>query len=373
MKLSEVDTPALLLDRGKFAANCDRMIAACRKRQVLLRPHMKTLKSIDAARIAMDPQHGGIAVATLNEAEYFASHGLEDIQLAVCLPPNKLERAAALLAKAPRFSFFVDSVDVAHAIVAHGAPFNVWIELDCGEHRTGVCRTDRLLKLAQTLTSGGVVSLIGVATHGGHSYQRSSPAAIAAVAEDERRAILSAIDALKAEGIGPLKASAGSTPTAVHGISANGLSELRAGVYMAGDLFQAQIGCLDENEIAGHVLSTVISRDDSRGRVIIDAGGLALSKDRSTAGRSLDFGYGLVSDRFGRPLGKLCVSEVHQEHGEILCNDSALLSQLEVGSLVRIVPNHICMTAAMYDRLLVIEADEVREIWPRTNGWSRVE
>lgn len=369
VKLDAIDTPALVMDRAKFVANCDHMIQICRARGVQLRPHMKTLKSIDAARLAIDPQHGGIAVATLNEAEYFAGYGIEDIQLAVCMPPNKLDRAAALLGSASRFSFFVDDPDAANAVAAHGAPFNVWIEIDCGERRTGVADLDRLVAIARILAASGI-NLLGVATHGGHSYRRDTPSAIAKVAEEERQALVRAAEVLAEAGFAGLRTSAGSTPTAVHGASGEGLNEMRAGVYMAGDLFQSQIGCLDEDKIATSVLATVISRDLAGGRIVIDAGGLALSKDRSTAGTSRDRGYGAVCDMLGQPIGDLCVRDVHQEHGEIACADPVLMAQLPVGALLRIVPNHICMTAAMYDQILITDGYEVIERWPRTNGWS---
>lgn len=371
VNLDSIDTPALVMDRARFIANCQNMIATCRKRGTRLRPHMKTLKSIDAARYAIDPEHGGIAVATLNEAEYFAEHGLSDIQLAVCLPPNKLDRAAALLAKAPGFSFFIDDLDAARAVAAHDAPFNVWIEVDCGEHRTGVWELDQMLVLAQTVSGRSSVRLQGLATHGGHSYRYDKPDDIAKVAEAERMAIITAASFLRSAGFSELGTSAGSTPTAVYGTSARGIDEVRAGVYMAGDLFQAEIGCLGEDEIATSVLATVISRDLSSGRVIVDAGGLALSKDRSTAATGRDRGYGAICDRHGIPIGDLFIREVHQEHGEFECHDVELLSRLSVGTLLRVVPNHICMTAAMYDEIIVLEGDRISESWPRTNGWSR--
>jgi D-serine deaminase-like pyridoxal phosphate-dependent protein len=99
--LSDVQTPALVLDRERLNANAQRMIVRARDRGARVRPHMKTLKSIDAARLAIDPAHGGIAVATINEAAYFAGHGLKDIQLAVCLPPGKFNRGPGSLSQVP--------------------------------------------------------------------------------------------------------------------------------------------------------------------------------------------------------------------------------------------------------------------------------
>ena len=372
MELADLFTPALILDRGKLEANCAAMRERCRRLGVGLRPHMKTLKSIDAARIAIDPEHGGIAVSTLKEAEYFAGHGVEDIQLAVCLTPDKLARAAAVARSIARFSFFVDSAEAARAVAAADMPFRVWIEVDSGEHRTGVTpEGDALLEIAGLLAGSRAV-LAGVATHGGHSYGARSAEAIAAIAEQERGAVVRAANRLRAAGYEVPGVSAGSTPTAVHARSGEGLTELRAGVYMAGDLFQAAIGSLARGEIAVSVLATIISHDRARGHLVVDAGGLALSKDRSTAALAGgDMGYGLVLDLDGGPaFGDLIVGGVHQEHGQVPVADPALFDRLPVGARVRILPNHVCMTTAAYDRYQVVDGGRrIMSEWEKTVGW----
>ncbi|SMF69518.1 alanine racemase [Allosphingosinicella indica] len=371
--LTDLPTPALLLDRPRFEANCARMRDRVSARGTRLRPHMKTLKAIDAARIAIDPDHGGIAVSTLREADYFAGHGIADIQLAVCLPPGKLAAAAEITRKAPHFSFFLDTVEaaVAAAAFAHaqGITLSAWIEVDCGEHRTGVDPDgDALIAIAQVLAESPV-ALAGVATHGGHSYRERQPSEIAAIAELERRAVVHAADRLRAEGHDVPGVSAGSTPTAIHGRSADGLTELRPGVYMAGDLFQAAIGSHEPDDMAVSVLASVISHH--KGRIMLDAGGLALSKDRSTAalGRD-DMGYGLVADLHGRPsFGRLIVETVHQEHGAVPIADEGLAALLPVGAKVRVFPNHVCMTTAMYESYHLTDGDRLTGEWEKTGGW----
>jgi D-serine deaminase-like pyridoxal phosphate-dependent protein len=352
------------------------MIARAHHFGVGLRPHLKTLKSIDAARLAIDPRHGGIAAATLSEATYFAGHGLQDIQLAVCLPPAKFPRVAEILHQAPKFSFFVDSTEVARAASdfakRSGASLRVWIEIDSGEHRTGVAPDDpRLTEIAKALDTH--VRLEGVATHAGQSYADLTPDKIAEIAEDERLAVVSAAEHLCAAGHEISGVSAGSTPTAVHARSAAGLTEWRAGVYLAGDLFQAAIQSLAMDDIALSVVTTVISHNRSRRQIVVDAGGLALSKDRSTRliiGR--DGGYGVVTDLGGRPVfGALQIADVHQEHGDIRGVTDAQFDALPIGAKVRIVPNHACMTAAMYSEYLVTDGGlTIAARWPRNNGWS---
>lgn len=374
MDLADAETPALVLDRVRLRRNCERMLARCRSLGVRLRPHMKTLKSIDAARIAVDPDHEGIAVSTLQEADYFAGHGIEDIQLAVCIAPGKLDRAAEIAARVPRFGFFIDSVDTARAVAAHphADRFGVWIEIDSGEHRTGLAPDDSaLLEIAEIIASSPA-RLAGVATHGGHSYRARDSDSIAAIAEDERRAVVAAAERLRGAGVEVAGVSAGSTPTAVHARSARGLTELRAGVYMAGDLFQAALGSHGPEDMAASVLATVISHKPEQNQIVIDAGGLALSKDRSTAAiEDGDLGYGLVVDIAGEPsLGRLIVGGVHQEHGEIRGDGPLPFDRLPIGSKVRVLPNHVCMTAAAYGRSLVVDGGtDVADTWDRVNGW----
>jgi D-serine deaminase-like pyridoxal phosphate-dependent protein len=376
-KLSEASTPALVLDHGKLLRNCERLTRRCNALGTRLRPHMKTLKSIDAARFAIDPSHGGIAVATLNEAEYFADKGLTDIQYAVCIAPDKLPRALDIVEKARQFSFFVDSLHTAQCAVdlarRRGARARIWLEIDCGEHRTGVDPEDpAMVEIARLLTHPAV-TFEGLATHAGHSYYASGPELLPRIAENERASIDAAARKLRALDIAVNGVSIGSTPTATHLPSADGVTEVRAGVYMAGDLFQVAIGSLQLEQVAVTVLATVISHNPRRNQIVLDAGGLALSKDRSTAsGPGPDQGYGLVLDSLGHSLvPDLTVVDVHQEHGEVRSDSPLPFERFPIGSKVRVVPNHICMTAAMYEHYLVVEGTEqVVDIWDRTGGWS---
>ena len=374
--LGKAATPALVLDRSRLATNAGRMVVRANRLGVGLRPHLKTLKSMDAARLVIDPRHGGIAVSTLNEASYFASRGVTDIQLAVCLPPEKLPRALAITQIAKGLSFFVDSVAVAHEVASFAATtatrLRVWIEIDCGEHRTGVGPDDPVLpEIAAAL--GRNVQLEGVATHGGQSYGAATVADIQAIAELERQSVVEAAARLRSAGFEVKGVSAGSTPTIAHARSAAGLTEWRAGVYMTGDLFQAAVKSLSVDDIAVSVLATVISHNRSCNLIVVDAGALALSKDRSTSGGpGNDAGFGAVVDLDARAsYGDLHIGNVHQEHGEIFRVSPAVFNALPIGARVRILPNHACMTAAMYDEYLITDGKmEIIERWPRTNGWS---
>jgi D-serine deaminase-like pyridoxal phosphate-dependent protein len=378
MRLNEIPTPALILDRQRLIANISAMTKLIASRGINLRPHLKTCKSIDIARLALKDNFGGITVATLNEAEYFAGHGIHDILYGVCVTPDKLDRILKQQNKGVQFTLITDSLAVARALASvergSGPKLKVMVELDCGEHRTGVMPDDPLLiEIARCLHVAEDVDFAGVFTHAGHSYQCRSVSEIESVSEQERLAVVEAARILRANGLPCEQSSVGSTPTALHGLSAEGITEIRPGVYMFYDLFQAAIQSCEIDDIAVSVLTTVISHDRRGNRLLIDAGGLALSKDRSTATTQHDAGFGRLKDLRGDDLiGKLCVTDTHQEHGEITSQDLMPFDLLPIGSRVRVLPNHACMTSAMYDFYYVVDGgdDAIKDIWPRTNGWQ---
>jgi D-serine deaminase-like pyridoxal phosphate-dependent protein len=191
---------------------------------------------------------------------------------------------------------------------------------------------------------------------------------MARIAEAERHGAVRAAEHLREAGHTVQIVSMGSSPTALHAASLVGITEVRAGVYMFGDLFQSEIGTHGVEDIAVTVLTSVIGRRP--GKLLVDAGGLALSKDRATEATPHDYGYGLALGIDGKPgLGKAMVRRAYQEHGVIELDPQYRLN-LPVGAKLRIAPNHTCMTAAAHDRYYVTDGDdEVVAIWPRVNGW----
>jgi len=209
-------------------------------------------------------------------------------------------------------------------------------------------------------------------THAGHSYACRNAAEVEAVAEQERAAVVRAAERLRSAGLPCPVVSVGSTPTAAHARSLEGVTEMRPGVYMFNDVFQAEIESCGFDDIALSVLTTVTGHHRERGEIVIDAGGLALSKDRSTAEGPRDVGYGLVCDLRGAAvLPELHVVRVSQEHGIVAAPGGGLpFEALPPGTRLRILPNHACMTAAAYDRYEVVAGgDEVIARWDRVNGW----
>lgn len=365
MMLDDLPTPCLVLDRTILDRNIRAMAAALARLNVPLRPHMKTAKSIHVARLALRGQPGGITVSTLAEAEYFLGHGITDILLATGITPQKLQQVLRLNSSGAQIIVITDDPGMADLIAACPAPPRTLIEIDSGEARGGISASgDMLIEMAARL--GGC--LTGVMTHAGHSYAARSVREIVRIAAIERDAVTGAAACLREAGYPISIVSAGSSPTARHAENSVGVTEIRAGVFMFGDLFQAEIGTHGADAIAVTVLTSVIGRRP--GHILIDAGGLALSKDRSTETTSHDYGFGLALDLAGqRAFGHAVVAKVYQEHG-VIAVDPALPIDLPIGGKLRIAPNHVCMTAAAHDRYFVVDADQdVAAVWHRVNGW----
>ncbi len=365
MRLENLPTPCPVLDRGILLRNIGAMAHQLARHKVPLRPHMKTAKSIEVARLATAGQPGGITVSTLAEAEYFASHGITDILYAVGITPQKLDQVAKLNNAGAAVIVLTDDLDTESAIAAHPQPPRVLIEIDAGEGRGGIAPDeDLLLEMAARLGP----QLAGVMTHAGHSYAGRGVADMVRIAETERAGVVRAAERLRQAGHAAPIVSMGSSPTALHAERLDGITEVRAGVYMFGDLFQAEINTHALDAIALTVLTSVIGRRP--GRLLVDAGGLALSKDRSTADAPKDYGFGLVLDIAGkRSYGDAIIRRAYQEHGVVEA-DPAHPFDLPIGAKLRIAPNHTCMTAAAHDRYFVVEgSDEVVAIWSRVNGW----
>lgn len=377
MELVNLHTPSLILDRQVLDANTRRMTSRLKDRGVRFRPHMKSAKSIDVARMAIAGNFGGIMVSTLKEAEYFSAHGISDITYGVTVLPDKLPRIAALARRGVKISVILDQLSFAREVsrlaVDLGIVLDVLVELDSGEKRAGVfADSAELLDIGRALAELPGTRLEGVLTHAGHSYQSRTMEDVVRAAEEERIAAVTAAERLRAIGLQVPVVSVGSTPTATHGANFEGVTEVRCGVYMFGDVMQSQIHSCGQADIALSVLATVIGHRPRFNTALIDAGALALSKDRSTAapGLSEDIGFGMVMDMHcSHRIAGVVVGHVYQEHGLLISKGAFPYHELPVGSKVRILPNHACMTAAMYDRYQVVDGDSVIVTWPRINGW----
>jgi D-serine deaminase-like pyridoxal phosphate-dependent protein len=377
--IRELETPALLLDPKLLDQNLARMRDHLASLRVTLRPHVKTAKCIEVVRLTLEGQPGGITVSTLKEAEYFFEHGIRDILYAVGIAPNKLAHAAALIRGGADLTLILDSAGAAQAVAEAAyrerVTFPVLIELDVDDHRAGIAPDgDALLAVARQLTQSEGVEFRGVMTHAGDSYSCRSREALRAMAEQERARSVHAAERLRAAGIPVQVVSVGSTPTATFADDLTGVTEVRAGVYVFQDLVMAGIGVCRTDDIALSVLVSVIGHQPDRGWIITDGGWTALSRDRGTSSQPLDQGYGLVRDSAGQePLQDLIVISVNQEHGIIARRDGGKINPATypIGTLLRVLPNHACATAAQHARYEVVEgvSGDILATWQRINGW----
>jgi D-serine deaminase-like pyridoxal phosphate-dependent protein len=364
----DVSTPAFLVDRATVARNCESMRDKARASGVAFRPHVKTHKTVEIGRM----QHGGfpgpITVSTLAEAEAFAADGARDITYAVPIAPEKLHRVASLAARMERLNVLVDSERALHAIEefaeAHRVTFDVFLKVDCGYHRAGVDPgSPDSVRLALALARSEAIRFQGLLTHAGHSYHARDVEEIRRVAAEEA-ACLSRFRALLAgEGLSETRRSVGSTPTASVVERFTECDEVRPGNYVFYDAFQATIGSCGLEDVAVSVLTTVVGSYPERNTLIVDAGALALSKDTGPDHIIPRFGYGLVCDLDLRPL-PMRIEALSQEHGKI-----ATQAHVPVGTRLRILPNHSCLTAAMFDTYQIIDRGKVVDQWRPVRGW----
>ncbi len=369
--IDNLQTPCLLLDANVMQRNIDRVRAAAARHRVTLRPHVKTPKALEVAL-----RHGGeagpITVSTLSEAETFAAAGFTDILYATTLSPGKVTRVERMLARGVQVLCLVDDCGVARALAEARKgprPLPVLVELNIDDHRAGVRPGAAFSALVQMLIEDPAFDLAGAMSYAGASYD-TNPADRAALAEQHRAALVEAGAEITAAGGHPRVLSFGSTPALLAAETLDGVTEVRGGIYVFQDLFQAGIEACTVDDIALTVLTTVLGHQPDLNRLWIDAGGMALSKDRSTAGRPFDARYGLALTAEGA-MTNLWVADVHQELGMVTTRDGSPVDFAAVlpGTMLRILPNHSDMTAAAYDRYHVIDGGELTAVWHRQNGW----
>lgn len=371
--LATLATPSLLLDLNRAERNQARLSGHLRAHGVPLRPHVKTVKSLPMIRLMTSGQSGGVTVSTLREAEACLEAGIPDILYAVGIAPQKLADVSALRARGARLMVILDSIDAARAIASHrertGAGVPALIEVDSDGHRAGVApESQLLLDIAAVLGA----ELQGVMTHAGESYHCVTLEAKRAMAEQERDAVVNAAIRLRLAGHHCPVVSVGSTPTALFAEDLQGVTEVRAGVYVFMDLVMAGLDVCSVDDIALSVLVTVIGHQATKGWLITDGGWMALSRDRGTSALAVDQGYGLVTDVNGRMLADLVMSGANQEHGIISRRDGAAwnVRDVPIGTRLRILPNHACATAAQFDGYHVLADGVLTDaFWPRFNGF----
>jgi D-serine deaminase-like pyridoxal phosphate-dependent protein len=246
----------------------------------------------------------------------------------------------------------------------------VMLKVDCGGGRAGVDPTHPdSLALAARLHSSELIELSGILTHAGQSYACHNLEEIRAVARHERQVMLAFADRLRQAGILIPEISIGSTPTCAVVDDLGGITEVRPGNYLLFDAFQAAIGVCSLTDVAFTVLVRVIGSYPERNQVVVDGGATALSKDPGATHVEPECGYGVVLSADGRQcFSDLRITSLSQEHGVIRCTP-AQAAALVPGTVLRIIPNHSCLAAALFDRYYLLDGEELSGIWRPTGRW----
>lgn len=350
MPVTMPETPFIAIELGILQNNIARAADAARTAGIALRPHVKTHKMIEIARMQEAAGILGITVATLGEAEVFVAAGFPDVLIAypLWLTESSAQRLSVLLDQAT-IRVGIDSVESAERYVrlmgGKAVLLEFLIEVDCGHHRSGVAPGD-VVTLARGLRELGL-EVSGCFTFPGHSY---APEGRAAAAQDEATALATAQHQLVAAGFTDAHIrSGGSTPSLAEA-DVFVVTEQRPGVYVFNDAQQLELGSCDWNEIALTVHATVVSLRGSR--VIVDAGSKALGADRAPYAS----GYGRV---LNIPDARIVALSEH--HATIDFPEGTVLPVL--GEILALVPNHVCNTVNLADEAFLFDRGELVDSW----------
>jgi D-serine deaminase-like pyridoxal phosphate-dependent protein len=347
-----LDTPRVVVDLVRVGANIERLQGEMNRRGIALRPHAKTHKSVAVARMQLSGGARGITAGTLGEAEVFVGAGIADVFLAypVWAAAPKAARLRAIHDAAPAFRVGIDSAGGAERLAAAVAgarePLTVLVEIDPGNHRTGLAAPEAVVDVARAARNVGLV-VAGVFSHGGHGYRIDGAANAGA---DEARTLGAAAMALRDAGFAIETISAGSTPTMLSAATGD-VNEMRAGTYVYGDRQQWALGAIPAEGCAVAVAATVVSVHADR--IVLDAGAKALTKDRA------DWlaGFGAI---VGYP--DLVIERVNDYHGVVATPPGA--DRPRLGQVVAVIPNHVCPVIDLVDQVVAVAADGTIEDWP---------
>ncbi len=345
-------TPAILLDLDVLTKNVKTYQAQCDAHGKELWPMLKTHKSLLLAKMQADAGAAGFLCGTLDECEALCDAGYEKIMYAYPVAsPESAARVVALAQKC-RFVLRVDGVEGARAVNAAAEAAGIIVDytiiVDCGLHRFGVA-PDQVVALKDALADCAGLRFVGISSHSGQVYAAVGPEEVPGYAEEERRAIATAVEALRAAGCEPTIVGTGSTPTFAPTIGDPNIRMYHPGNYVFNDCIQMANGTCTEADCALTVLATVISHPSEQ-LYICDAGAKCLGLDQGAHGNSSIVGFGRVK---GHP--ELIVAGLSEEVGKLKVIGETML---RVGDKVEIIPNHACSTANLTNYYVAVRGGE---------------
>lgn len=350
--------PTLLINRERAIRNIRQMAEKARASGVRFRPHFKTHQSAEVGEWFREFGVEQITVSSVDMARYFAAHGWRDITIAFPLNVREIEKINAL-AKEARLNLLVESRETARFLKEHAAAeLNLWIKIDAGSRRSGIPwdRFVEIAALAAEIQTSPRLKLQGLLTHAGHTYRATSPGEIREIFREAALRMQAAREHLALQGFPRLEISVGDTPACSLVEDFKGVDEIRPGNFVYYDLMQLELGACREEEIAAAVACPVAAKHPGRGEIVLYGGAVHLSKDfiLTKEGTKL-FGRAALPRRegWGKFLENTFVAALSQEHG-IVKTGQEFLSQIQVGSLLMVVPVHSCLAADLLKQDQVI-------------------
>jgi D-serine deaminase-like pyridoxal phosphate-dependent protein len=355
MLISELDTPALVVDIDVMEGNLFRMAEYCRRHNLRLRPHTKTHKIPELARKQIDSGASGITVAKLDEAEVMIDAGLDDLLIAYpIVGPTKTARLARLAERA-KITVSLDSAEAARGISAalaeRGTNVGILVELDAGFGRCGVANEADALRLAQTVSSLPGLNFQGLMFFPGHFGVEPAERSILRAQVNEL--LDRCVEAFANADLPIAIVSGGSTPSRYESDLFHGVNEVRPGTYIFNDRNTVGVSAADLSECALSVLVTVVSTSVA-GHAVIDGGSKTFSSDRYQAEHGRGFGF-IKED----PAAE--IERFSEEHGHL--NVSQSNRRYTVGERLMIIPNHVCSTVNMHDEIYGVRGEQVESVW----------
>ena len=355
MNYRELSTPALTIDLDVVERNLDRMAKRCREQSVGLRPHTKTHKTPEVAKMQVDRGAVGLTVAKVGEAEAMAGAGLDDILIAFPIFGGEKLHRIAQLAKARRLLLSLDNEataqELSRAAAAQEATIGVLVEFDAGFHRCGLAPGPACVELARKIEKLPGLRFRGLMTYFGHVWGTAEERRNEALQTAGR--VAKALSAFREEGLNVEIVSGGSTPSSEFAHLVPGLTDIRPGTYVYNDMNTYYQGACRLEDCAARIVATVVSTAVP-GKVIIDSGSKTFSSDLLGSGPKS--GYGYVVEAPDAPIIKL-----NEEHGHLDITKSS--HQFHVGEVLTVIPNHVCTCVNMHDDVFIVREGEVKGTW----------
>ncbi len=353
----ELDTPAWIVREEVLQENLKQMTEYAAANGINLRPHFKTHKTAEVARMQLDQGAVGITCAKLGEVEALVEQGIEsDFFIAnQIVGPLKTARLVALLDKA-NVRVATDSFEVAAGLNAAmeeaGKTLDIVIEVNTGQARAGIL-VDEVVPLARRIQAElPQLRVVGVMTHEGHAGAADDAAQLQQLADDAGEKIVRVAGMLRDAGFDISTVSVGSTPAAFVTTKTEGITEMRPGTYVFQDNTIFRFGWHTPENCALRILATVTSRP-APDRAILDTGSKSLTMDPS----KWKPGYGYIVE-----YPDAVIENLSEEHGWVRLPEA--MQGMEIGEKVQIIPNHVCPTVNLTDELHLVRDDEVVETWP---------